>query len=117
MPQPVVVPGQRRIILQIDLAVNGQQAVEMARGQDYDLILMDVQMPLMDGLEATRTLRSEGLTTPVIALTAHTTKEDQTRCLQAGCDGFLCKPLNQGTLLAAVQQYLGCEIAAGPKAL
>ena len=102
-----------RVGLQIDLAANGRQAVEMARSQDYDLVLMDVQMPVMDGLEATRILRSEGLITPVIALTAHSTKEDQKRCLQAGCDGFLFKPLNQGTLLAAVQQYVGREVAAG----
>ncbi len=104
-----------RVGLQIDLAANGQQAVEMASGQDYDLILMDVQMPVMDGLEATRILRSEGLTTPVIALTAHTMKEDRKRCLWAGCDGFLCKPLNQGALLAAVQEYVGREVAAGPE--
>ncbi len=104
-----------RVGLQIDLAANGQQTVEMARSQDYDLILMDVQMPVIDGLEATRILRSEGLTTPVIALTAHTMKEIQKRCLCAGCDGFLCKPLNQGTLLAAVQQYVGREVAAGPE--
>ena len=55
--------------LQVDLAANGQQAVDLARGRDYDLILMDVQMPSLDGLEATRILRGGGLTTPIIALT------------------------------------------------
>ena len=96
-----------RVGLQVDLAVDGQQGVEMACGQEYDLILMDLQMGVLDGLEATRLLRDKGLSTPIIALTAHSSNEDRKRCLEAGCDGFLAKPLNQGTLLATVQDYIG----------
>ena len=99
-----------RVGLKVDLAADGRQAVEMACAQEYDLIFMDVQMPLLGGLEAVRLLREKGLSTPVIALTAHTTNLDQKRCLEAGCDGFLSKLLNQGTLLATVQQYVGREI-------
>ena len=104
-----------RVGLQVDLAADGQQAVEMACAQKYDLILMDVQMPVLDGLEASRLLRMKGLTTPVIALTAHAANHDRKSCLEAGCDGFLAKPLNQGTLLATVQQYVGREVPAGPQ--
>lgn len=63
-------------------------------------------MPHLDGLEVTRRLRNRGLATPVIALSAHATNHEQERCLQAGCDGFLSKPVSQGELLAIVQQYL-----------
>ncbi len=104
-----------RVGLQVDLAADGRQAVEMACAQEYDLILMDVQMPVLGGLEAVRLLREKGLSTPIIALTAHTANHDQKRCLEAGCDGFLSKPLNQGILLATVQQYVGREIPAGSK--
>ncbi len=104
-----------RVGLQVDLAVDGQQAVQMACDQDYNLIIMDIQMPVLDGLEATTLLRKKGLNTPVIALTARATNHSRQSCLDAGCDGFLAKPLNQATLLATVQQYIECDIPANSK--
>ena len=95
-----------RVGLQVDLAANGREAVNLACSGQYDLILMDIQMPCLDGLEATRILRHKGITTPVIALTAHAMHYEQDKFRQAGCDGFLPKPVNQGRLLAIVQQYL-----------
>lgn len=103
-----------RVGLQVDLALDGEQAVEMACDQEYDLILMDIQMPLVDGLEAVRVLREKGLNTPIIAITAHAASQDCQRCLEIGFDGFLAKPLNQATLLAAVQEHVGCEVLANP---
>ena len=95
-----------RVGLHVDHAENGRKAVELASSQGYDLILMDLQMPCLDGLEATRILRNKGLNTPVIALTAHAMAHEQEQCLQAGFDGVLPKPINQGTLLATIQQHL-----------
>ena len=95
-----------RVGLEVDQAADGHEALNLGGSQLYDIILMDVQMPHLDGLEVTRRLRDMGLATPVIALTAHTTNHEQEQCLQAGCDGFLSKPVSQGELLAIVQQYL-----------
>ena len=95
-----------RVGLQVDQAEDGRKAVELAESQPYDLILMDIQMPSMDGLEATQILRSNGLSTPIVALTAHVMVHEQEKFLQGGFDGFLAKPVNQGTLLATVQQHL-----------
>lgn len=103
-----------RVGLQVDLALDGPQTVQMACDQDYNLIIMDIQMPGLDGLEATSLLRKKGLNTPVIALTARATNHGRQSCLDAGCDGFLTKPLNQATLLATVQQYIGCDLPANP---
>ncbi|NIA08094.1 MAG: response regulator, partial [Actinobacteria bacterium] len=100
-----------RVGLQVDHAEDGRKAVELASSREYDLILMDLQMPCLDGMEATRILRNKGLTTPVIALTAHAMVHEQEQCLRDGFDGVLPKPVNQGTLLATIQQHLS---AAAP---
>ena len=101
-----------RVGLQVDQAEDGRKAVELATGRAYDLILMDIQMPSMDGLEATRILRQQGLTTPIIALTAHVMVHEQEQFTQAGFDGVLPKPVNQGTLLATVQEHLSAPVPA-----
>jgi CheY-like chemotaxis protein len=91
---------------QIDIANDGEEAVSKARSQNYDLILMDIQMPKMDGIEATRQLRSQGFNSPILALTAHAMGEEITRSLTAGCNAHLTKPIMKATLLAAIQEHL-----------
>ena len=96
---------------QVTVAENGQVAVEAAcrtrdAGISFDLIVMDVQMPVLDGLSATRMLRAEGFRHPVIALTARTALIDRQRCLAAGCDGFLTKPVSRADLARLLATHL-----------
>jgi PAS domain S-box-containing protein len=88
-------------------AMNGQIALDLATSQPFDLILMDMQMPIMDGYAATIELRRRGVKTPIIALTAYAMAEDRAKCLAIGCDAYLSKPIEEGALLAAVYDYLG----------
>ena len=93
----------------VDVACNGQEAVDAVARKVYDLILMDVQMPVMDGLEATRQIRrrerSTGTHVPVIAMTAQAMKGDRERCLDAGMDDYLAKPVRAAELRAAVLRF------------
>jgi CheY-like chemotaxis protein len=94
----------------IDTADNGQIAVEKFMSQAYDLILMDMQMPVMDGYTATREIRrrereEERKRTPIISLTAHALKEDIQKSLDAGCDAHLTKPINKRLLLDAIREF------------
>ncbi len=92
----------------VDTAENGRVAVAMVRAKAYDLILMDLQMPEMDGLEATRMIRSmagqEHL--PILAMTAAVFEEDRQACLEAGMNDFVSKPINLASLLATINQWL-----------
>ncbi len=92
------------------LAANGVEAVNAAGKQSFDLVLMDVQMPEMDGLEATRSIRQRELETgrhlPILALTAHAMKGDRERCLEAGMDECLTKPLRKIELLSMINSLL-----------
>lgn len=95
----------------VDVAVNGSDAVAlMLNGRDSnrvpEIILMDMQMPVMDGYEATRSLRASNFATPIIALTAHAMTYDRSRCLDAGCDDYLSKPVDRKTLVGTVRQWL-----------
>ncbi len=97
--------------LPCDLAVNGKQALEACIAGDYDLILMDCQMPEMDGLEATRRLRGQAeLRQPVIvALTANASQEDRAACMDAGMDDFLTKPIKRSQLHGVLEKWLETE--------
>ncbi len=89
------------------MAVDGAQAVEMARTGSYDIVFMDVQMPVMNGLEAAREIRASGNGIPIIAVTANATKEEERRCRDSGMDGFLTKPFRMQDLADVMDQRLG----------
>jgi PAS domain S-box-containing protein len=90
----------------VEIAADGAQAISLTEGNDYDVILMDVQMPGIDGMEATAAIRrreGDGRRTPIIAMTAHAMKEDRARCLAAGMDGYLSKPVNAQEMIGLVE--------------
>jgi CheY-like chemotaxis protein len=101
---------------QVALAATGRQALALLARESFDLVLMDVQMPDMDGLEATRAIRAEERSkltrTPIVALTAHTMKGDRERCLAAGMDAFITKPIDAVELINAVETLGGGAPAA-----
>ena len=90
----------------VTTAENGWVGVELAMKRDFDLIIMDMQMPVMDGYTATEKLRSHGLTTPILALTAHAMKGDEEKCLASGCTAYLTKPIQGEQLLTSLNEYL-----------
>ncbi len=92
-------------------ATNGKEGVELAKANIPDLILMDIQMPELDGLEATRILKTDAATRniPILALSSYAMKGDKERILAAGCDGYLSKPLVIKELLKIVAEYLSGE--------
>jgi len=87
-------------------AGNGEEAVKKATLSNFDVILMDVQMPIMDGRTATMALRSSGYKKPIIALTAHAMKEDRDRCIEAGCNDYLTKPVDFEILFQTMAKYV-----------
>jgi CheY-like chemotaxis protein len=104
-------PG-RRVAASIgivpDVADDGLQVVQMARAAPYDLILMDIQMPGLDGLQATRELRSRGAThgVPIVAITAGAFAEDRNACLAAGMNDHIAKPIELSALYAVLRRWL-----------
>jgi two-component system, cell cycle response regulator DivK len=90
------------------VAVNGQQALDLARSEPPDLMLMDLNLPVLDGWEATRRLRADPLTSgiPVIALTAHAMLGDREKALSAGCDDYATKPVDLPHLLGQIAALL-----------
>jgi len=95
----------------VDLAEDGQVAIDKASHTDYVLILMDMQMPKLDGLQATRQIRSSASQTyvPIVAMTANAFKEDRLRCLEAGMDDYISKPVDPkllyDTMLRQLMKY------------
>ena len=115
-------PDHQRIVTHIlagrghtvDIAEDGQQAICMAQETCYDVILMDVKMPGVDGLEATKAIRAKGngnRRMPVIALTAYVMKGDRERCVAAGMDGYLSKPINGREMIMLVESLAAGEVA------
>ncbi len=107
--EPVIVP-------------NGRMAVEaatsaIAGGTPFDLILMDMQMPEVDGYEATAILRSSGVKTPIVAMTAHAMTQDREKCLQAGCTEFLAKPMDRAAFVRLLSRFLApADVPGDPNA-
>jgi len=98
--------------LEVATAENGQAGLDMALNDSFDLILMDMQMPVMDGYSATRKLRELGVKTPIIALTAHAMSGAEQKCLEAGCSGYLAKPVDSDRLIEAIAELLARRDAA-----
>jgi CheY-like chemotaxis protein len=91
----------------VEIASNGIEALQqveqkLAHGRGYDVILMDMIMPEMDGYEAAGELRRKNISTPVIALTAHAMTGDREKCLAAGCDDYITKPIDRAALINAI---------------
>ncbi|MCY2931668.1 MAG: ATP-binding protein [Planctomycetota bacterium] len=112
----------RKAGARVDVAPNGLVAVEKAlsavsAGEPYDVILMDMQMPEMDGYEATRKLRQLDYRAPIVALTAHAMAGDRQKCLDAGCDDYATKPVNRLTLLATLARLMGALVPAAEAGL
>ncbi|UCC14315.1 MAG: response regulator [Gammaproteobacteria bacterium] len=93
---------------EVAIAVDGQAGVDMATSENPDIILMDLSLPVMDGWEATRRIKSDGTISaiPVIALTAHAMQGDEEKALEAGCDDYDTKPVNFKRLLEKMQKLL-----------
>ena len=140
-PAPAVAPGTRVLLVEdnrenvvlmrayleglsllLHFASNGEEAVEKRKKSDYDLMLMDIQMPVMDGLTATRAIRDwekkEGLErVPIVALTAHALSGAAAASMEAGCDGHLTKPVDRNQLLETIGTFAKKTSAAAPAAI
>lgn len=88
----------------VDMAVDGLEGVRQAMAIRPDVILMDIQMPRLNGYQATALLRARGIQVPIVALTAHAMREERERCLKAGCDDYLSKPIDPSTLVRVVKR-------------
>lgn len=101
---------------QMSHAWNGREAVEMAQAGTFDVVIMDVRMPLMDGLDATRTLRASGYRLPIVALSADSTSEGRAASLAAGCSAYFTKPFDPTELIASIRflRHHGAERRATP---
>ncbi len=88
-------------------AINGQEAVEKALTGDFALVLMDLKMPVMDGLEATRQIKAVRPELPIIALTANAFNSDRQQAFDAGCDNFMSKPVSAENCLKMIAEYIG----------
>lgn len=107
--QKVVVRMLEKIGIRADTAANGKEALEAVKTLPYDLVFMDCNMPLMNGYEATaaiRGLESEKRRTPIIALTANAMKNDEEKCIDAGMDGYITKPINRKVLNDTIEKWL-----------
>ncbi len=105
----------------VTIIENGKLAVDAAlaawdEGKPFDLILMDMQMPVMDGYQATNLLRQKGYTGSIIALTAHAMASDREKCINAGCNDYATKPINRKQLITMIRRYIDAAVAVGTSA-
>ena len=95
----------------LDIAENGKIAIEKIKKENYDVILMDIQMPVMGGIEATQIIRNElRLTTPIIALTANAIKGDSDKYFDAGMDRYISKPFNHSELFNSILELINTKL-------
>ncbi len=111
----------RKSGLEVSVAENGAVGRSHAldawqKGRPFDVVLMDMQMPVLDGYQATAKLRDEGYDGPVVALTAHAMSHDRAKCLAAGCDDFLTKPVDRHHLIETISRWLKADKGASPDA-
>ena len=88
-------------------ATNGQEAVDMVEKGNYDIVLMDIKMPVMDGMEAARLIKEKHPDLPIIALTANAFDSDRQMAFEAGCDEFLPKPISSEVCLKTIAKFIG----------
>jgi two-component system sensor histidine kinase/response regulator len=113
MNQHVIMHILHKMGYEPDVVKNGQEAVTAVNQKDYDIILMDMQMPIMDGLEATEAIRAILIRQPVIiALTANAMADDQQACLEAGMNDYICKPVKLDELMDKIEKWHGTNIGA-----
>ena len=98
-------------VKRIDHAVNGEEALELALKKNYDLILMDIKLPVMDGIEATKRIKQQFPDIPVIAQTAYVTPSAKTETLQAGCDDYIAKPIKKALLLETINRVMNKTVS------
>jgi CheY-like chemotaxis protein/HPt (histidine-containing phosphotransfer) domain-containing protein len=109
--QTVIVMRMKGLGCDVDVANDGREAVRAVESESYDLILMDCQMPIMDGLQATREIRrrEKGVWIPIVAVTANAMEGERKRCLEAGMDDYISKPIRVPELVKALTYWLGDE--------
>lgn len=106
--QTVALAILRKAGCQVDAVENGQDAIQQVAQKNYDIVLMDCQMPVMDGFEATAQIRAMGgaiAQIPIIAITAHAMKDDREKCIDSGMNDYISKPVNRNELVALINQY------------
>lgn len=100
----------KKMGLEVTIADDGQIAVNKCQNETFDIILMDMQMPNMNGYDATRALRSQNIKTPIIAVTANAMMGDEDKCLEAGCDSYISKPIDRNQLNDVIAKYISAEV-------
>ena len=88
------------------MAAGGLEGIELAKTKDFDVVLMDIQMPIIDGFQTTRKLRDMGFNKPIFAVTAHVMTEEHQKCIEAGCNTVVKKPITQNELFKKLRVHL-----------
>jgi CheY-like chemotaxis protein len=110
--QALITAYLRRAGAFVKCASDGASGIEIALTEEFDVVLMDIQMPILGGLEATVKLRQAKYEKPIIALTAQAMKAEETKCLESGFTGFLTKPIQRGLLIDVLSSYCSPRLIA-----